>query len=314
MTAPDPGAPLIEGGFTYDSLPDLFRYLCGRGDSLFWELQTLAGTFEVTIESGLPVDVILRPQRMVGAKVGVRAAQILFRQQGGRFRVSRNVPALVRPASLSGTCEHLMIELAALDDEKDAPGARRSRYSVVSDRSADLQLVADVPPIDHQTAFQASSADVPLTDVLQLFSVSRAAYMVSLSKVGKPVGTVRLRSGEVLAAECWPLLGARAFTTLIGHPETLTIDVRGQPVAEESEPGAAPLGTLDTLLLREVLSGRLKGDAPPAPFQRPGLLDSSGWAPTPAQVPDATGNVAGEGSPARGRTFWQRLLGRRGRD
>ncbi|WP_407572301.1 hypothetical protein [Deinococcus altitudinis] len=314
MTAPDTGAPLIEGGFTYDSLPDLFRYLCGRGESLFWELKTLAGTFEVTIETGLPVDVILRPQRMVGAKVGVRAAQILFRQQGGRFRVSRNVPALVRPRSLSGTCEHLLIELAALDDEKDAPGARRPLHSVVSDRSADLQLVADLPPIDHQTAFQASSADVPLTDVLQLFSVSRAAYMVSLSKGGKPVGTVGLRSGEVLTAECWPLLGARAFSTLIGHPETLTIDVRVRPLADGQEPGDAPLGTLDALLLREVLSGRLKGDVPPAPLQRPGLQDNAGWAPTAAQVPDATGNAAGEGSPAQARTFWQRLLGRRSRD
>ena len=178
MTVPG-DAPLIEGGFTYDSLPDLFRYLCGRKESLFWELKTLAGTFEVTIESGFPIDVILRPERMVGAKVGLKAARIMFRQQGGRFRVSPTVPALVRPASLSGPCEHLLIELATLDDETDAPGARASRLrSVVSDRRADLQLVADLPPIDHQTAFQASSAVVPLTDVLQLFSVSRAAYQV----------------------------------------------------------------------------------------------------------------------------------------
>ena len=313
MTAADAGAPLIEGGFTYDSLPDLFRYLCGRGESLFWELKTLAGTFEVTIEQGIPVDVILRPQRMVGAKVGLRAAQILFRQQGGRFRVSRDVPVLTRVPSLSSTCENLLIELAALDDEKDGPGARRPLHSVVSDRSADLQLVADVPPIDHQTAFQASSDAVPLTDVLQLFSVSRAAYQISLLDRGRPVGTVRLRSGEVLAAECWPLLGARAFSTLISHPDTLTIDVRAQPVVDE--PGAAPLGTLDTLLLREVLSGRLKpGGSPSSPQQRPGTWDEEDWdAPSTQPAPGTT--TAGEVKPGQpeGRPFWQRLLGRRGR-
>ena len=316
MTAPDAGVPLIEGGFTYDSLPDLFRYLCGRGESLFWELKTLAGTFEVTIERGLPVDVILRPQRMVGAKVGMRAAQILFRQQGGRFRVSRNVPALARSASLTVTCENLLIELAALDDEKDAPGARRSRHSVVSDRSADLELVADVPPIEHLTAFQASSDAVPLTDVLQLFSVSRAAYRISLLKGDQPVGALRLRCGEVLDAECWPLLGARAFSTLIGHPETLTIDVRAQPMADGQESGAAPLGTLDTLLLREVMSGRLKADRPPArPARRPATWDQAQWEEresSPARLPGVTVPAATPGQ-SEGRSFWQRLLRRRDR-
>jgi hypothetical protein len=313
MTAPDT-APLIEGGFTYDSLPDLFRYLCGRGESLFWVLSTLAGTFEVTIHSGLPVDVILRPQRMVGAKVGVNAALILFRQQGGRFSVSRDVPALSRPASLSGTCENLLIELATLDDERGAPGATRSRLrSVVSDRSADLQFVADIAPIDHQTAFQASSAAVPLTDVLQLFSVSRVVYRVSLLKETQQIGSLQLRSGEVMSAECWPLLGARAFSMLINFPETLTIDVRAQPAVEETD--AAPLGTLDMLLLREVMSGRLGADGPRSqPQKQPGTRDAE-HAPAPERTPNSLGPAVGEatGSPSGPRPFWQRVLGRRKR-
>ncbi len=305
--------PLIEGGFTYDSLPDLFRYLCGRGETLFWELKTLAGTFEMTILSGLPVDVILRPERMVGAKVGVKAARIMFRQQGGRFRVSRNVPALVRPASLTGTCEHLLIELATLDDETDAPGARGSRLrSVVSDRSADLQLVADLPPIDHQTAFQASSADVPLTDVLQLFSVSRSAYEIKLLRGEKAVGLVRLRSGEVLAAECWPLLGERAFSVLISHVEALTVDVRAQPLIEE--PGLKPLGTLDALLLREVLSGRMgAGERTSWLNTAPEVSEEGKQEASSAQVqqdalrpPRSRGT---EGQATDRRPFWRRLLG-----
>ncbi len=311
MTVPD-DAPLIEGGFTFDSLPDLFRYLCGRGESLFWEMKTLAGTFEVTIESGLPVDVILRPERMVGAKVGLKAARILFRQQGGRFRVSRTVPALVRPASLSGTCEHLMVELATLDDEADAPGARRSRlHSVVSDRSADLQLVADIPPIDHQTAFQACSAEVPLTDVLQLFSVSRVAYEISLLREEQLFGVVRLCSGEVLAAECWPLIGARAFSTLIGHPDRLTIDVRAQPTVEAN---AASLGTLDTLLLREVLAGRMGvGGLTPRQRDERSVSEEVKRESAAVQPPGSSGSGAGTmgaGRSGRG-SFWRRLFGQR---
>ena len=308
MTVPD-NVSLIEGGFTYDSLPDLFRYLCGRGESLFWELKTLAGTFEMTILSGFPVDLILRPERMVGAKVGVKAARIMFRQQGGRFRVRRNVPALVRPASLTGTCEHLLIELATLDDETDAPGARASRLrSVVSDRSSDLQLVVDIPPIDHQTAFQANSADVPLTDVLQLFSVSSSAYQISLLRGEKVIGSVRLRSGAVLAAECWPLVGERAFSSLIGHVEALTVDVRAQPLVEE--PGLTPLGTLDALLLREVLSGRLGAGSMTSWLQETPEVPDEGKREVPAQTSQAPSRPSGKEKVGQDRRpFWRRLLG-----
>jgi len=306
MNVPD-DAPLIEGGFTYDSLPDLFRYLCHRGESLFWELKTLAGTFEVTIDSGRPIDVILRPERMVGAKVGVRAARILFRQQGGRFRVRRTVPALVRPASLSGTCEHLLIELATLDDETEAPGARRSRlHSVVSDRSADLELVADVPPIDHQTAFQASSAAVPLTDVLQLFSVSTAAYEIRLLRGEQVVGRVQLRSGEVLGAECWPLLGERAFSALISTAEELTIDVHAWPL-EETE--LTSLGTLDALLLREVLSGRMGvGELTSRLQDEHRAHEEEQREAFRMQTPGSSGSVEGT---AKAGQFWRRLFGQR---
>ena len=89
---PPPGVEasvLIEGGFTHDALPDLFRYLCTRGESLWWELKTLAGTFVLVFERGLPSDVMFSPARPVGAKVGLNALRILFRQEGGRNRIQR---------------------------------------------------------------------------------------------------------------------------------------------------------------------------------------------------------------------------------
>ena len=251
---PPPGvdaAVLIEGGFTHDALPDLFRYLCTRGESLWWELTTLAGTFALVFNQGLPTDVMFRPARPVGAKVGLKALQILFRQEGGRFTVHRGAPTQQR-RSLTLSGEQLLIEMATLDDEAVAPAVLSGR---TIDVSAELALVGDVAPQDHRTAFRTRTADVPLTDVLQLFSVSRLAYWIHLlDDQEQPVGRLLLGSNEVRQAEYAALRAGPAFTALLGHTVPGIIDV--SPVRGAGVPGEA-VGKLDALLMRELLSGRL---------------------------------------------------------
>ncbi|WP_425147499.1 hypothetical protein [Deinococcus sp.] len=258
LRPPPPGVQplcLIQGGFTHDALPDLFRYLCSRGESLWWELSTLAGRFTLTFERGLPTDVMFSPARPVGARVGMKALRILFQQEGGRFAVHRGLPSQQRRTlHLSG--EQLLIELATRDDETLAPAVLSG---VQVDLSAELELVEDLPPPDHRTAFRTSSADVPLTDVLQLFSVSRQAYWINLlGPQEERLGRLLLSASEVVSAEYAALKGERAFTALLGHPAPCTIDV-SPPSFQTPGPqaGKGSVGKLDALLMRELLSGRL---------------------------------------------------------
>ncbi len=296
LGGPPPGverAVLIEGGFTHDALPDLFRYLCTRGESLWWELRTLAGTFVLVFERGLPTDVMFSPARPVGAKVGLKALQILFRQEGGRFTVHRGAPVQQR-RSLTLSGEQLLIEMATLDDEAVAPAVLSGR---TIDVSAELALVGDVAPQDHRTAFRTKAADVPLTDVLQLFSVSRLAYWVHLLGEGEqPVGRLLLSSSEVRQAEYGALRGGAAFTALLGHAAPCIIDVSPLRAAA---PGEA-VGRLDALLMRELLSGRLNvqtgGQVGSTPESLLGSLDGA-----LARLEDGEANQSGGGLPPQGR-------------
>ncbi len=242
---------MIEGGFTHEALPDLFRYLCGRKESLWWELTTLAGRFALVFELGVPIDVMFSPARPVGGKAGFRALQILFRQEGGRFTVHQGLSRQERRTlHLSG--EQLLIELATLDDESVAPAVVRG---ATVDLSAELALVVDVTPLDHRTAFRTETRYVPVTDVLQLFSVSRMAYWINLQGVkGERSGRLLLSANEVLGVEYGPLRGQRAFTALLGHGAPGIIDV--SPSNGDSE-GLNGIGKLDALLMREVLAGRM---------------------------------------------------------
>ena len=297
LGGPPPGveaAVLIEGGFTHDALPDLFRYLCTRGESLWWELKTLAGTFVLVFEKGLPADVMFSPARPVGAKVGLKALQILFRQEGGRFTVHRGAPVLQR-RSLTLSGEQLLIEMATLDDEAVAPAVLSGR---TIDVSAELALVGDVAPQDHRTAFRTRTTNVPLTDVLQLFSVSRLAYWVHLlGEREKPVGRLLLSSNEVCQAEYGALRGGPAFTALLGHAVPGIIDV--SPLRAAFAPGEA-VGKLDALLMRELLSGRLNfqpgNRADGTPESLLGSLDGA-----LARLEHGEGSQTSEVSPPQGR-------------
>ena len=275
---------MIEGVFTHDALPDLFRYLCGRKESLWWELTTLAGRFALVFEHGEPIDVMFSPARPVGGKVGLRALQILFRQEGGRFVVHGGLSRQERRTlHLSG--EQLLIELATLDDESVAPAVMSG---ATVDLSAELELVVDVAPLDHRTAFRTQSQDVPMTDVLQLFSVSRLAYWINLLGVqGERAGRLLLSANEVQGAEYGPLRGRRAFTALVAHDVPGIIDV--SPSNGDSE-GLVGIGRLDALLMREVLSGRMgepRQVTRAAPASLSAVHPSAGPLPctTPAGLP-----------------------------
>lgn len=301
LGGPPPGverAVLIEGGFTHDALPDLFRYLCTRGESLWWELKTLAGTFVLVFQKGLPTDVMFSPARPVGAKVGLKALQILFRQEGGRFTVHRGAPVQQR-RSLTLSGEQLLIEMATLDDEAVAPAVLSGR---TIDVSAELALVGDVAPQDHRTAFRTRTADVPLTDVLQLFSVSRLAYWVHLlGEREQVIGRLLLSSNEVRQAEYGALRAGPAFTALLGHAAPCMIDV--SPVSGAvwaASAGGEPVGKLDALLMRELLSGRLNfqtgGQQGGTPESLLGSLDGA-----LARLEHGEGSQTSEVSPPQGR-------------
>ena len=305
---PPPGveaAVLIEGGFTHDALPDLFRYLCTRGESLWWELKTLAGTFVLVFERGLPSDVMFSPARPVGAKVGLNALRILFRQEGGRFTVRRGAPVQQR-RSLTLSGEQLLIEMATLDDEAVAPAVLSGR---TVDVSAELALVGDLAPQDHRTAFRTWSLDVPLTDVLQLFSVSRLAYWIHLlGEREQLIGRLLLSANEVCQAEYGALRGGAAFTALLGHAAPGIIDV--SPLRATSSVDEA-VGKLDALLMRELLSGRLNvqtgGQVGGTPESILSSLDgslarlehgeASEGSPPPQHQPDTGPLPAEEGTP-----------------
>jgi len=262
ITPPSPRrAPIIEGGFTHDALPDLFRYLCSRAESLIWELSTLAGTFEMVIDRGTPVDVMFRPVRPIGAQVGIRALRILFRQEGGRFTVRRGEPTTPRQ-TLHQNAENLLIELATLDDESSASAVMSG---TTFDVSAELDLVKDLAPEDHRTAFRTRTEHVPLIDVLQLFSVNRQAFWVQLiGPQERHIGRLEIVAGEVFEVEYGPLRKGRAFTSLLKHAEHAVVDVTPILSAELKLLAASrehvPLGRLDALLMQEILSGRLTED------------------------------------------------------
>lgn len=240
---------IIEGEFTYDALADLFLYLCHRQENLLWQLVTLAGTFTVLFEKGQPVDIMFRPVRPIGAYVGVKALRTLFQQEGGQFSVRRSKTPPSR-RSLQGSGENLLIALATSDDEHNAPAVLSG---TTFDDSAELSAVADVAPEAYQTAFLTSSDDTPLPEVLQLFSVSRRAYRVSLfvrqGTNHQFVGSIDLSASDVSNAATPSLEGKDAFNALMSMTGSFEIEVN--PVILDWE---TPLGKLDGLLLKAVLS------------------------------------------------------------
>jgi len=252
---------MIEGTFTHQALPSLFRFLAARDDSLLWELSSLAGTFRLTFQEGKPVDIMFNPARPVGATIGLKALRTLFVQVGGRFQVFRDPPDPGR-RTLNATSEQLLIEMATLEDES----VNRQR-EVRVDVSAELALVSDLPEQNHQTAFRTSNRDVPWPAVLQLFALSEGMYSVALLERDRTlVGQVLLGgNGIVEAAEYGGLSGKDAFSALVTHRRRGIIDVRDQGVAVPS----GHVGPLDRLLMAEFLAGRLSSD--PSPPTEAGL-------------------------------------------
>ncbi|AWN22830.1 hypothetical protein DKM44_05990 [Deinococcus irradiatisoli] len=249
--------PIIEGHFTYDSLEDLFMYLCSRKETLLWQLTTLAGTFTLSFDQGQPADIMFRPVRHIGAYVGLKALQTLFQQEGGQFTVRRGPPGITR-RSLSGSGEELLISMAALNDERSAPAVLSG---TTFDTSAELALVDDLPPEEHRTAFLTRSSEVALVEALQLFAVSRQAYRVLLTHTdGRMLGHIDLSANDVTSAATSTERGQAAFNIMLRASDELVIKV--SPVRPPSP--ATSLGKLDSLLL-QALSGVPAQSAQPAP-------------------------------------------------
>lgn len=265
----EPGGPvIIEGVFTYDALEDLFLYLCSRRETLTWQLTTLAGGFTLLLDQGQPADIMFRPVRPIGAYVGLRALQTLFQQQGGQFTVQRGLAASGSAAqrrSLNASGENLLIAMAALDDEQNASAILSG---TVVDDSAEAELVADLLPENHHTAFVTCSRDTPLVDVLQLFSVSRRAYRVLLFGSGaKPVGQIDLSANQVGRASAPGAgpgqQGQAALNRLLSLSLETELRTEVSPLDAGEWPGS-PLGKLDSLLLRAALDGALTSELPSA--------------------------------------------------
>lgn len=294
---PAGGQVLIEGGFTHDALPDLLRYLAGRRETLLWELTSLAGTFLLTLEGGEPTDILFRPVRVgVGAYPGEKALRILFQQAGGRFVVRRAPPAHGR-RSLTRSAEQLLIEMATLADESVAGAVLAGR---TFDSAEDLALVQGVTLPDHQTAFRARAQDVPLLDVLQLFSVNRKAFWVEVyGAADLRLGRVHLGGqGEVNRAEHGEIQGAAAFSALLAERAAVSIDVRPTdlPLA-----AGETLGKLDALLMAEFLAGRLN--------MEPKTPDAPGAMQDGQPAPDL--EVTDQNAPPAATGLLGRLFGRR---
>lgn len=268
---------LIEGSFTYDSLPDLFRFVCTRSGRLSVQFVTLAGIFSVYLESGRPLDIMFNPVRPVGATVGPKTFRQLFLQEGGRFRVYADPPELLR-RSLHGSGEELLMEFATRQDELEQPLEDRLESE---ERSVEFEMVKHLPRADHKTAFQAQLTAVLLPDVLQLFSVSCQPYWIQLvSPGGALIGRIHLSARrEVVRVEYGSLRSREAFTALLVHRPPALIDVRSLAVSDAAPAGTVPLGMLDALLMHELLSGR---------------LSSLGTAVQLAAAGDAAGDVAGD--------------------
>lgn len=280
-TADQQRSPIIEGQFTYDILEDLFLYLCRRRETLVWQLTTLAGEFSVVFDEGQPADCMFRPTRPIGAYVGMKALRTLFQQQGGQFSVSRSGRAPER-RSLSGSGENLLIALAAQGDEHIAPAVLAG---TTFDTSAELALVQDLPPDTHRTAFLTSSTDTPLADVLQLFSVSRRAYRVSLFALSAPstssrwLGQIELSAHQVIGAAAGEQRGQAAFQQLLNFADILRIEV--SPSSDTLPIGHEPLGKLDKLLLSAVLGAEPR----PAPEAEASQVKVEGPPLTAAALP-----------------------------
>jgi len=264
---------LIEGRFTHDSLPDLFRFVCSRSERLSWELETLAGTFTLYFEQGTPLDIMFRPVRMTGAQAGPKAFRKLFMQEGGRFRLYADPPAQPR-RSLDESGESLMMKFATQEDEAVVPPVR---FAVEADLNAALALVEDLPPPDHRTAFRAELGSVSFLDVLQLFSVSRQDHWIQVLDGTRLIGRVHLNADRnVVRVEYGKLQGQDAFSGLLAHRGSGVIDVRSVSTYDLPPAGTVPLGMLDALLMRELLAGRL-GQAEAASVQaHPGALSGPG--------------------------------------
>lgn len=290
--ASSPRIALIEGTFTHQALPALFRFLAARSDSLLWELTSLAGTFRLTFQQGVPVDIMFTPVRPIGATIGLKALKTLFLQAGGGFRVFRDPPDPGR-RSLHASSERLLIEMATLEDE-----STHHRTEVRIDVSAELALVHDLPDQTHRTAFRTSTRDVPWVEVLQLFALSGGTYSVALlERDGTVAGRLQLaRSGMVEQAEYGGLRGTDAFSALVTHRRRGVIEVRDQQVVASPDPvgSGGQVGLLDGLLMAEFLAGRLSSD--PSPPTEVGLTapgnspdgHSSGRVLTEPQPPPST--------------------------
>lgn len=295
---------MIEGRFTHDSLPDLFRFICRRPGTLHWRITTLAGVFVLYFDAGTPIDVMFIPVRPIGARVGMKMLRMLFEQQGGRFQLwDGAVLPPRRSLQLSG--EQLLMEVATFSDESTAPGARPEVLPSTLNVDAELELVRDLPGEDHRTAFRTRTSDVPLTEVLQLFSVSRQPYWVELWTPDEMrVGRLHLdASHQVVSVEAGEQQGASAFTALLTESRPCIINVRSLSISEERrlaqlQPQPTPLGLLEVLLMRELMLGHLEPQAV-APLQS--APEGRSMEPRPDDGSDA---------PARARGLAARLLGR----
>ncbi|AZI41882.1 DUF4388 domain-containing protein [Deinococcus psychrotolerans] len=274
----------IEGQLTYDILEDLFLYLCRRQETLVWQLTTLAGEFSVVFDQGQPADCMFRPSRPIGAYVGLKALRTLFQQQGGQFSVSRSA-APIRRRSLSGSGENLLMALAAQGDERSAPAVLSG---TTFDSSAELASVQDLQPDAHRTAFLTSSAEMPLADVLQLFSVSRRSYRVKLSDLSvhpsapRWLGEIELSAHQIISADMGSERGQSAFNKLLNFAGALQIEVSPSSVSlptghdlppNEPPPDKSPLGKLDKLLLSAVMAGEL-GSASETGAEKPSAAET----------------------------------------
>jgi len=320
---------LLTLAFSVDTLPDLWRYVSAMGRRLaenrsevdtvhlIWELDTSAGRFVLLFVAGDLVDVMLHPVRPVGAKGGRRALKTLFRQLGGRSVLSA-VPGLPQRAARFESCEQLLIEMATQEDESVAPAVLTGR---TFDVSSEYDAVAGVPEQEYPTWFRVMSSTAPVTDVLQLVAGFKMPFSVAVSPGetrewlwgATPPVLFRfvVQDGQVLAAwsvrEGWKG-GQAVFSSLVSsdRPMFLFVSLWAEGVVW---PDAEPLGKIDVLLMREVLSGRfIPGD--PVAFRTPvSLVDAPVFAGVALPV-SGLNAPAGEGSSQGrgGRPWWRRLV------
>lgn len=307
---------LLTLAFSVDTFPDIWRYVSALGRRLYeerseaalvflvWELDTSAGRFVLMFVAGELVDVMLHPVRPIGAKTGKRALMMLFRQLGGRSVLSA-VPGVPHRSSVFDSCEQLLLEMATLEDESAAPAILAG---VTFDVSSEYEAVAGMPAVVYPTWFRVLLSTAPVMDVLQLVSGFTAMYSVEISPgrtrswlwdaTPPVVFRVVVQDGQVLAVwsarEQWDA-GLPAFSSLLSsvQPAFLFVSAWTDSVVWPNE---APLGKLDALLMRELMSGRLTPSEPGHAVQKTEV------------APAGQGRANAAVRPAyRVRTWWDRL-------